>query len=175
LWKVALHRHAPQGETMDRPATIGELARITSVPAKTIGGSMLTALLMGAAGTLYNVTLTPYWSGCGKEPRSRSGDDNARTPLTYSQPCGCSIAKTANDGGIPTIICSSCRHRGHAHAGHPTLWPAPVPLPWARQNTPAELLTAVALNVVRLGEWLTGTPRARTRCSPFAVLQGAFP
>lgn len=37
------------------------------------------------------------------------------------------------------------------------------------------LLTAVALNVVRLGEWLTGTPRARTRCSPFAALQGAFP
>jgi transposase len=37
------------------------------------------------------------------------------------------------------------------------------------------LLTAVALNVVRLGEWLAGTPRARTRCSAFAALQGALP
>jgi transposase len=37
------------------------------------------------------------------------------------------------------------------------------------------LLTAGALNVVWLGEWFTGTPRARTRGSPFAALQGAFP
>jgi transposase len=26
--------------------------------------------------------------------------------------------------------------------------------------------TAAALNVVRLGEWLAGTPQAKTRCSP---------
>jgi transposase len=41
------------------------------------------------------------------------------------------------------------------------------------------LLTAVALNVVRLGEWWLGTPQAKTRCAPFAALQvvaasGAF-
>jgi hypothetical protein len=35
------------------------------------------------------------------------------------------------------------------------------------------LATAAALNVVRLGEWLTGTPRAKTRCSPFAALKAA--
>jgi len=35
------------------------------------------------------------------------------------------------------------------------------------------LLTAVALNVVRLGEWWLGTPPAKTRRSPFAVLRGA--
>ena len=33
------------------------------------------------------------------------------------------------------------------------------------------LLTAVALNVIRLGEWWLGTPRAKTRCSPFAALR----
>jgi hypothetical protein len=33
------------------------------------------------------------------------------------------------------------------------------------------LLTAVALNVVRLGEWWLGTPLARTRCSPFTALR----
>jgi transposase len=35
------------------------------------------------------------------------------------------------------------------------------------------LATAAALNFVRLGEWLTGTPRAKTRCSPFAALKVA--
>jgi hypothetical protein len=30
-----------------------------------------------------------------------------------------------------------------------------------------------ALNVVRLGEWFAGTPRAKTRCSPFAALKAA--
>ena len=35
------------------------------------------------------------------------------------------------------------------------------------------LLTAVALNVVRLGAWWPGTPLAKTRCSPFAALRGA--
>jgi transposase len=33
------------------------------------------------------------------------------------------------------------------------------------------LLTAVALNVVRLGEWWLGTPRANTRRSPWAALR----
>ena len=33
------------------------------------------------------------------------------------------------------------------------------------------LITAVALNVVRLGEWWLGTPQAKTRCSPFAALR----
>jgi transposase len=35
------------------------------------------------------------------------------------------------------------------------------------------LCTAVALNVVRLGEWWPGTPPAKTRCSPFAALRRA--
>lgn len=35
------------------------------------------------------------------------------------------------------------------------------------------LITAVALNVVRLGEWWLGTPLAKTRRSPFAALQVA--
>jgi transposase len=35
------------------------------------------------------------------------------------------------------------------------------------------LATAAALNFVRLGEWLTGTPRAKTRCSPLAALKAA--
>jgi transposase len=35
------------------------------------------------------------------------------------------------------------------------------------------LATAAALNLVRLGEWLTGTPRAKTRGSPFAALKAA--
>jgi transposase len=34
----------------------------------------------------------------------------------------------------------------------------------------AHVLTAVALNVVRLGEWLAGQPRAQTRRSAFAML-----
>jgi transposase len=33
------------------------------------------------------------------------------------------------------------------------------------------LITAVALNVVRLGAWWLGTPHAKTRCSPFATLR----
>ena len=33
------------------------------------------------------------------------------------------------------------------------------------------LLTATALNVVRLSEWWAGTPWSRTRCSRFAALQ----
>jgi DDE family transposase len=35
------------------------------------------------------------------------------------------------------------------------------------------LITAVALNVVRLGAWWLGAPLAKTRCSPFTVLRGA--
>ena len=35
------------------------------------------------------------------------------------------------------------------------------------------LLTAVAINVVRLSEWWAGTPLSRTRCSRFAALQPA--
>ena len=35
------------------------------------------------------------------------------------------------------------------------------------------LLTAAAINLVRLGEWWAGTPLARTRCSRFAALQPA--
>ena len=33
------------------------------------------------------------------------------------------------------------------------------------------LLTAAAINVVRLSEWWAGTPLSRTRCSRFAALQ----
>ncbi|HSX81311.1 MAG TPA: transposase [Candidatus Saccharimonadia bacterium] len=33
------------------------------------------------------------------------------------------------------------------------------------------LVTAAALNLVRLGEWFAGTPQAKTRFSPFARLQ----
>ena len=33
------------------------------------------------------------------------------------------------------------------------------------------ILTAVALNVVRIAEWLAGTPLAKTRQSRFAALQ----
>jgi transposase len=35
------------------------------------------------------------------------------------------------------------------------------------------IATAAALNVVRIGEWLAGTPQAKTRCSPFAALMAA--
>ena len=35
------------------------------------------------------------------------------------------------------------------------------------------LITAVALNVVRLGAWWLGAPLAKTRCAPFAALRGA--
>ena len=35
------------------------------------------------------------------------------------------------------------------------------------------MATAAALNFVRLGEWLAGTPRAKTRYSPFAALKAA--
>jgi transposase len=35
------------------------------------------------------------------------------------------------------------------------------------------LATAAALNFVRIGEWLAGTPQAKTRCSPFAALKAA--
>ena len=45
-----------------------------------------------------------------------------------------------------------------------------IRLPKARL---AHVLTAVALNVVRLGEWLTGQPRAQTRRSAFATLMAA--
>jgi transposase len=33
------------------------------------------------------------------------------------------------------------------------------------------LVTAVAVNLIRIGEWLAGTPMATTRCSRFAALQ----
>src|SRR5512135_1033989 len=35
------------------------------------------------------------------------------------------------------------------------------------------LLTAAAINLVRLSDWWAGTPLARTRCSRFAALQPA--
>lgn len=35
------------------------------------------------------------------------------------------------------------------------------------------IVTAVAINLIRVGEWLAGTPIAPTRCSHFAALQGA--
>ena len=36
------------------------------------------------------------------------------------------------------------------------------------------IATAAALNVVRIGEWLAGTPQAKTRSSPFARLKEAL-
>jgi hypothetical protein len=36
-----------------------------------------------------------------------------------------------------------------------------------------DVLTAVAINVVRLIEWWAGTPLSRTRCSRFTALQPA--
>jgi transposase len=49
-------------------------------------------------------------------------------------------------------------------------------LRWARYRGLAKtrlqhLITAVALKMVRLGEWWLGTPQAKTRCSPFAALR----
>jgi transposase len=41
------------------------------------------------------------------------------------------------------------------------------------KSHPQHLLTAVAINVVRLSEWWAGTPLSRTRCSRFAALQPA--
>jgi hypothetical protein len=35
------------------------------------------------------------------------------------------------------------------------------------------VITAVALDVVRVGAWRLGTPPVNTRCSPFAALWGA--
>ena len=35
------------------------------------------------------------------------------------------------------------------------------------------IVTAVTINVIRIGEWLLGRPMAKTRCSPFAALQPA--
>jgi hypothetical protein len=35
------------------------------------------------------------------------------------------------------------------------------------------VLSAVGLNVLRLGEWFAGIPRAKTRCSPFSRLMVA--
>ena len=35
------------------------------------------------------------------------------------------------------------------------------------------LVTAVAINPIRVGEWWAGTPTTPTRCSRFAALQGA--
>ncbi len=35
------------------------------------------------------------------------------------------------------------------------------------------IVTAVAIDLIRVGEWLAGTPIAPTRCSRFAALQGA--
>jgi transposase len=51
-------------------------------------------------------------------------------------------------------------------------------LRWARYRGLAkthlqQLITAVALNVARLGECWLGTARAKTRCSPFAALRRA--
>lgn len=51
-------------------------------------------------------------------------------------------------------------------------------LRWARYSGLAkthlqQLITAVALNVARLGEWWLGTPPAKTRRSPFAALRVA--
>jgi len=37
------------------------------------------------------------------------------------------------------------------------------------------VLSAVGLNVLRLGEWLAGIPRAKTRYSPFSRLMAARP
>jgi transposase len=49
-------------------------------------------------------------------------------------------------------------------------------LRWARYSGLAKThlqqrITAVALNVARLGEWWLGTAPAKTRCSPFAALR----
>jgi len=35
------------------------------------------------------------------------------------------------------------------------------------------ILTTVAINFLRLGEWLSGTPRARTRQTPFTQLMAS--
>jgi hypothetical protein len=37
------------------------------------------------------------------------------------------------------------------------------------------ILTAVGLNVLRLGEWFLETPRAKTRITPFARLMANAP
>jgi hypothetical protein len=35
------------------------------------------------------------------------------------------------------------------------------------------MLTAVAINFLRLGEWFSNAPRAKTRSSPFVALMAA--
>jgi hypothetical protein len=35
------------------------------------------------------------------------------------------------------------------------------------------LISATAINLVRIGDWVNGIPTARTRCSWFAALQKA--
>jgi hypothetical protein len=35
------------------------------------------------------------------------------------------------------------------------------------------VVTAIAVNLIRVVDWLAGTPIAPTRCSRFAALQGA--
>jgi hypothetical protein len=37
------------------------------------------------------------------------------------------------------------------------------------------VLTATGLNCVRLGAWFAGTPRAKVRSSPFAMLMDGSP
>ncbi len=63
-----------------------------------------------------------------------------------------------------------CRHRGNVvtrRAGHA---PAPCPLCRAHKTHLQHVFTAAAINLSRLGSWLAGTPRARTRQSAFVRL-----
>jgi hypothetical protein len=41
------------------------------------------------------------------------------------------------------------------------------------QTPSCEALSAVAINLVRIGNWVSGIPTAQTRCSWFAALQKA--
>jgi hypothetical protein len=65
------------------------------------------------------------------------------------------------------------RHRGHHRPGRPPRRPPPGPPPRPGHDPPTAALTALALNLVRLDAWLSGTPPGGTWASPLTRLPAA--
>jgi hypothetical protein len=51
------------------------------------------------------------------------------------------------------------------------MWPTTVPVHRSGESPLTLVLTAAALNVIRLDDWWAGAPVSRTRCARFAALQ----
>src|SRR3954452_3753413 len=94
-----------------------------------------------------------------------------RTPRARILRGTASQATATENGGIPKAVCRTSRHRRHARPSHPTLRLRQCRYIGIAKVHLQHVLTAAAINLVRIADWWTSTLRATTRRSRWAALR----